>query len=75
MRMCLKVFGQMYRLCWMRMFSLIFKILFKMEVEDMAVIYATLIVNGKKTFSQVPERIKPRVKQVLIDLELGDLAE
>lgn len=41
----------------------------------MAVIYATLIVNGKKTFAQVPERIKPQVKQVLIDLELGDLAE
>lgn len=41
----------------MRMFSLIFEILFKMEVEDMAVIYATLIVNGKKTFDQVPERI------------------
>ena len=41
----------------------------------MAVIYATLIVNGKKTFAQVPERIKSQVKQVLIDLELGELAE
>lgn len=41
----------------------------------MAVIYATLIVNGKKTFAQVPERIKSQVKQVLIDLELRELAE
>ena len=41
----------------------------------MAIIYATLIVKGKKEFSEVPARIKEQVKQVLIDLDLGDLAE
>lgn len=41
----------------------------------MAVIYATLIIKGKKTFAQVPERIKEQVKQVLIDLDLPELAE
>ena len=35
----------------------------------MAIIYATLIIKGKKTYAQVPEKIKPQVKQVLIDLE------
>jgi hypothetical protein len=45
------------------------------EVKDMAVVYATLIVKGKKTFAQVPNRIKEQVKQVLIDLDCGDLAE
>lgn len=30
----------------------------------MAVIYATLIVKGKKTYKQVPDKIKPQVKQV-----------
>lgn len=39
----------------------------------MAVIYATLIVKGKKTFADVPEKIKVQVKQVLIDLECADL--
>ena len=39
----------------------------------MAIIYATLIVKGKKTYVQVPEKIKPQVKQVLIDLECEDL--
>ena len=39
----------------------------------MAVIYATLIVKGKKTYAQGPEKIKPQVKQVLIDLECEDL--
>ena len=39
----------------------------------MAVIYATLIVKGKKTYVQVPEKIKPQVQQVLIDLECEDL--
>lgn len=33
----------------------------------------TLIVKGKKTYAQVPEKIKPQVKQVLIDLECEDL--
>ncbi len=41
----------------------------------MAVIYATLIVNGKKNFSDVPARIKEQVRQVLIDLDLAELAE
>jgi hypothetical protein len=40
----------------------------------MAVIYATLIVKGKKTFAEVPEKIKEQVRQVLIDLDCGDLA-
>ena len=39
----------------------------------MAIIYATLIVKGKKTYTQVPEKIKPQVKQALIDLECEDL--
>ena len=41
----------------------------------MAVIYATLIVKGKKTFAQVPDLLKPQVKHILIDLELPELAE
>ncbi len=43
------------------------------EVEEMAVIYATLIVKGKKTFAQVPMKIQEQVRQVLIDLECEDL--
>ena len=43
------------------------------EADEMAVIYATLIVKGKKTYAQVPDKIKPQVKQVLIDLECEDL--
>ncbi len=39
----------------------------------MAVIYATLIVKGKKTYDDVPERIKAQVKEVLIDLDCSDL--
>ena len=40
----------------------------------MAVIYATLIVKGRKTFSQVPDLIKEQVRQILIDLECEELA-
>lgn len=41
----------------------------------MAIIYATLIINGKKDFSDVPVRIKDQVRQVLIDLELEELID
>lgn len=56
------------------MFNLIL-FFYRKEVETMAVVYATLIVKGKKTFAQVPERIKEQVKQVLVDLDCADLAE
>ncbi len=46
---------------------------FRKEVEEMAVIYATLIIKGKKTFAQVPVKIQEQVRQVLIDLECEDL--
>ena len=41
----------------------------------MAVVYATLIIKGRKTFAQVPDKIKDQVKEVLVDLDCGDLAE
>ena len=41
--------------------------------EELSVLCASLIVKGKKTYAQVPEKIKPQVRQVLIDLECEDL--
>ncbi len=41
----------------------------------MAVIYATLIVKGLKKFSEVPASLKEKVKEILIALELPELAE
>lgn len=57
------------------LFQFIIKILFRKDVESMAVIYATLIIKGKKTFADVPEKIKDKVKEVLIDLDFPELAE
>ena len=45
-------------------------ILCRKEVADMAVVYATLIVKGKKTLDQVPALIKPQGEEILKDLEL-----
>lgn len=36
----------------------------------MAVVYATLIVKGKKTIDQVPEKLKADVIEILKDLEV-----
>lgn len=41
----------------------------------MAVIYATLIIKGLRTFASVPDRIKPQVREVLEALEVPELAE
>ena len=57
------------------LFQFIIKILFRKDVESMAVIYATLIIKGKKTFADVPEKIKDKVKEVLMDLDCPELAE
>lgn len=57
------------------MLNLLLIFMSRKEKEITAVIYATLIVKGKKTYKQVPDKIKPQVKQVLIDLECEDLIE
>lgn len=43
--------------------------LLRIEVREMAVVYASLIVKGKKSFADVPASIKEQVKEVLIDLD------
>lgn len=50
-------------------------ILLRKEVLEMAVVYATLIVKGKKTFAQVPDKLKTEVKDILISLDCGELAK
>ena len=57
------------------MLRLLLFLVLRKEVETMAVIYATLIVKGKKTYAQVPDKITPQVRQILIDLECEDLIE
>ena len=57
--------------CWID----ILLILMGKGVLDMAVVYATLIIKGKKTFAQVPDKLKEQVREILIDLECPELAE
>lgn len=54
---------------------IIYQILFRKDVQTMAIIYATLIIKGKKTFADAPDKIKDKVKEVLIDLDCPELAE
>ncbi len=41
----------------------------------MVVVYATLIIKGKKTIEDVPNVIEQQVKDVLIDMDLPELAK
>ena len=47
----------------------------KKEVSRMAVIYVALIVKGIRTYESVPAVIKPKVKELLEQLDLADLAK
>lgn len=51
--------------------ELLLQILLRKEVQVMAVVYATLIVKGKKTLEQVPALIREDVRQILVDLEVN----
>ena len=42
--------------------------------ENLSILYAQLIIRGIRTFKSVPAKLKPYVKQALIDLEAGELA-
>lgn len=52
---------------------IILKILFRKEVNIMAMIYASLIIKGKKTYAQVPATLKEQVKEILIDCDCEHL--
>ena len=56
-------------MCRLRMWLL--EILLRKEVQDMAVVYATLIIKGKKTMEQVPERLKADVAEILEACEVA----
>ena len=56
-----------------RFFRNLLLIISRKEVLDMAVIYVALIVKGKRTYADIPEVIKPKVAELLTDLELEDL--
>lgn len=50
--------------------DLLLRILLRKEMNEMAVVYATLIVKGKKTLEQVPGLIRSQVEEILADLEV-----
>lgn len=57
------------------MFNKLLLFVFRKDVEVMAMIYASLIIKGKKTFSQVPEKLKDQVRDILTDCECEYLIE
>lgn len=56
--------------------KLIFKIILgKGGEEMMAMLWAQQIILGKKTFAQVPKLLKDKVREILEDSGMGELAE
>ena len=57
------------------MLDVLFWLIFRKEAKRMAMAYATLIIKGKKSFQDVPDRIKDQVKEILYDLDCGWMIE
>ena len=55
--------------------TFLFITLFAKERCIMAEVYATLIIKGVKTFAQVPKSLKAKVRDILIALDLEELAQ
>ena len=51
-------------------FLFLAKIFCRTEVRIMAVVYATLIVKGKKTLEDVPALLKEQVRDILSALDV-----
>ena len=51
-------------------FLFLAKIFCRREVHVMAVVYATLIVKGKKTLEDVPALLKEQVREILSALDV-----
>ena len=43
-------------------------------MDSRVAIYVALIIKGKKTIDQVPKNLREKVKNMLIDLDLPELA-
>ena len=44
------------------------KVLFFRKVDNMAYVYATLIVNEYKTFEEVPRKLQNKTKEILLNM-------
>lgn len=49
-------------------------LMLRKEVNTMAVVYATLVIKGKRVIDEVPEKIREQVKEILVDMDLPELA-
>lgn len=73
--MFLKICVKLWNSFWTLILNLTAVMLLGKGVEAVAVVYATLIVKGVKTFADVPVMLKEQVKEILIALDCAELAE
>lgn len=52
-------------------FSKLSLLFMKGGVEDMIIVYVTLIIYNRRTYESVPENLQPAVKEELLVMGLG----
>ena len=61
----------MYKRLYVRFMRVLFN--FRKVAKDMATVYATLIIKGKRTYESVPQKLKGQVREILIALDCENL--
>lgn len=46
-----------------------------MRIKNWVLFYVNLLIEGKITFEEVPQKLKSRVKQVAMDLGMWEIIE
>lgn len=54
---------------------LILQLFFKEDIDMLAMLWANQIILGKKTYKQVPAKLKNAVREILVDAGCEDLIE
>lgn len=47
----------------------------EMRIKNWVLFYVNLLIEGKVTFEEVPQKLKSRVKQVAMDLGMWEIIE
>lgn len=47
----------------------------EMRIKNWVLFYVNLLIEGKITFEEVPQKLKSRVKQVAMDLGMWEIIE
>ncbi|MDY6073101.1 MAG: hypothetical protein SPI49_03280 [Eubacteriales bacterium] len=69
----MRLYGYIVRA--IRKLKLAYDIIWKGGEEVLAMLFASRVITGRTKFSEVPAKLQPKVRQILVDEGLEELCE